>query len=140
MNLYGYRVRLCARCSGYLLGFIAPHLVYNYFRVDLLGSMDPDTQLLACVLFALPYALDWVTQSWGIRESSNWLRLATGILLGVDIFIFSRGGSLHTRRLIFIGVALIVALIGYLGKLKRPRQLSARGVGSPKPFCEDACC
>lgn len=141
LNLYGCRVRLCARCSGYLLGFIAPYLVFNYLGVDLLGFLDPDARLLAIVLFALPYASDWVTQSWGIRESSNWLRLATGILLGVDIFIFSRlGGSLLTRRLIFIGAAVSVALIGILGKLKRPRQPGTRGVGSPEPFCENGCC
>ena len=141
LNLYGYEVRLCARCSGYLLGLIAPLLVHNYLGIDLLGFLGPDFQMRAVVLFALPYAFDWVTQSWGVRESRNGLRLATGILLGVDIFVFSRlGGSLLTRRLIFVGVALSVALMGYFGKLERPRQPSVRGVGSPEPFCENGCC
>jgi len=139
VNLYGYRVRLCARCSGYLLGFIAPYLVFDCFGVDLPGFLDPDTRLLAIALFALPYALDWITQSWGTRESSNWMRLATGILLGVDVFLFSRlGDGLLARKHIFIGVALVVASMGYLGKLKRPHQPRSGG-GSPEPFCENGC-
>lgn len=118
LNLYGYRLRLCARCSGYLLGFITPFLVLDYLA-DPLGFLDPGVQLLACFLLALPYALDWVTQSWEVRQSSNWVRLVTGILLGVDVFIFSRL-SLQAGRIIFVSAALAVALIGYLGKLWRP--------------------
>ena len=120
LNVLGSKVRLCARCLGYLLGFIAPFFVLEYFRVDPLGFLDPDIRRLACVLLALPLALDWVTQSWGMRKSNNWIRLATGILMGVDVFLFSRlGSSLQTRRFIFVGVALSLAFIGYLGKLKR---------------------
>lgn len=119
LNLYGYRLRLCARCSGYLLGFITPFLVLGHLA-DPLGFLDPGVQLLACFLLALPYALDWVTQSWEVRQSSNWVRLTTGFLLGVDIFLFSRLSSLQAGRTIFVSAALAVALIGYFGKLWRP--------------------
>ena len=118
LNPYRYKLRLCARCSGYLIGFTTPLLVLGYLA-DPLGFLDPRVQLLACFLLALPYALDWVTQSWGFRQSSNRVRLTTGILLGVDVFIFSRL-SLQVGRIIFVSAALAVAFTGYLGKSKRP--------------------
>ena len=123
LNVLGYDVRLCARCSGYILGFATPFLVLGHLA-DPLGFLNPGVQQLVCVLLTLPYALDWVTQSWGLRHSTNWVRLTTGIFLGVDIFIFSRLG-LQAWRIIFVGAALFVAFIGFVGKLKRPNQLQS---------------
>ena len=118
LNLYGYKLKLCARCSGYLLGFSTPLLFLGYLAGPL-GLMDPGVQRYVFFLLALPLVLDWITQSWGLRRSNNWVRLATGILLGVDVFLFSRFGSnLQTGRIIFVGAVLAVAFIGHLGKLK----------------------
>jgi uncharacterized membrane protein len=123
LNVLGSKVRLCARCLGYLLGFISSFFILDYLSYPL-GFLDNSVQQLVCILLALPYALDWVTQSWGFRQSSNPLRLTTGILMGVDIFIFSKlGSNLQASRTIFIGASLFVASIGYLGKLKRLNQL-----------------
>jgi len=117
LNLYGYELRLCARCSGYLVGFTAPLLISG--RVAKLSeSLDTRVQLIACFLLALPYAVDWVTQSWGMRESSNRLRLVTGILMGMDIFLFSRL-DIISGRAIFVNAALFVILVGHLGKFKK---------------------
>jgi uncharacterized membrane protein len=113
LSLLGRELRLCARCSGYLIGFVAPTLL----------SVDPQMLLGSSVqwlilLLAAPLALDWVTQSWGLRESTNPARLATGILMGLDIFLFSKLG-IQSGRTIFVCAALLVASAGYLGKLKR---------------------
>lgn len=116
LNLYGYRLRLCARCSGYILGFTTPLLVIDN-TANPLGFLGSRFQLMTCFLLTLPLALDWVTQSWGLRESSNWLRMTTGILLGLDIFFFSRL-NLTAGRTIFVIVALFVVLVGHFGKLK----------------------
>jgi len=125
LNLLGYRLRLCARCSGYLLGFTAPFLFPSHLS-DPLGLMGSQVQWLVFFLLALPLVLDWVTQSWGLRESSNRVRLATGVLLGMDVFFFSRlGGSLHDVGVIFVGASLVVAFIGHLGKLRRPHLLQS---------------
>jgi uncharacterized membrane protein len=118
LNIFGHKLRLCARCSGYLLGFITS-IIYLDYLASPLGFLDLGIQQLACVLLALPYALDWITQSWGFRQSSNLVRLVTGILLSVDLFIFSSiWGSLQDGRITFVGAALFVAFIGYLGKLR----------------------
>jgi uncharacterized membrane protein len=117
LNLNGFELRLCARCSGYLLGFTLPLLISGRFA-KLSESLDVRIQLLACFLLALPYAVDWVTQSWGMRESSNKIRVVTGILLGIDIFLFSRL-NIIAERAIFVNAALLVILVGHLGKFKR---------------------
>jgi len=121
LNILGYEVRVCARCTGYILGFATPFLVLGHLA-DPLGFLNLGVQQLVCVLLTLPYALDWVTQSWELRHSTNWVRLATGILLGVDMFIFSRLG-LQAGKIIFVGGTLAVTFIGYIGKLKRSNQL-----------------
>ena len=39
--------------------------------------------LLASLCLAAPAIVDWITQAWGLRESTNRLRLVTGFLEGV---------------------------------------------------------
>lgn len=117
LNLYGFELRLCARCSGYLLGFTAP-LLFSGLVADLSLSLDIRVKLLACLLLALPYTVDWVTQSWGMRESSNRMRLVTGILMGMGVLLFSRL-DMVSGRAVFVNAALFVVLIGHLGEFKR---------------------
>ena len=117
LNLYGIELRLCARCSGYLLGFTAP-LLASGLVADLSLSLDIRVKLLACLLLALPYTVDWVTQSWGMRESSNRMRLVTGILMGMGVLLFSRL-DMVSGRAVFVNAALFVVLIGHLGEFKR---------------------
>lgn len=117
LNLYGIELRLCARCSGYLLGFTAPLLVSGLVT-DLSGSLGVRVQMFACFLLALPYAVDWVTQSWGVRESSNGMRLVTGTLMGMGVFLFSRL-DLVSGRAVFVNAAMFIFVIGHLGKFMR---------------------
>ena len=119
LKLYGIELRLCARCSGYLLGFTAP-LLASGLVADLSRSLDVRVQMFACFLLALPYVVDWLTQSWGTRESSNGVRLATGILMGLGIFLFSRL-NLVSGRAVFVNTALLIALVGHHGKVKKTR-------------------
>ena len=119
LKLYGIELRLCARCSGYLLGFTAP-LLASGLVANLSRSLDVRVQMLACFLLALPYVVDWLTQSWGTRESSNGVRLATGILMGLGIYLFSRL-NLVSGRAVFVNTALLIALVGHQGKVKKTR-------------------
>jgi len=114
LNLRGFKVRLCARCSGYTIGFTAPLLLEGY--LDVLWSLGTRVQVLVCVLLALPCVLDWLTQCWGLRESSNMLRLVTGILMGGGVLLFSQISSLQGKTNIFMGAALAVVLTGHIGK------------------------
>lgn len=67
---------LCARCIGILLGGLAAAV--------LVAAGRPLPVLWAAAL-AAPLVVDWGTQLLGLRESTNALRLATGVLFGVSL-------------------------------------------------------
>jgi len=64
---------LCARCCGLLLGVLIAPFCMNYI---------PPT--LSCAFIGL-LVLDGTTQLFGWRESTNWLRLSTGIGFSASI-------------------------------------------------------
>lgn len=66
---------LCARCLGILLGSLAAAVVVLHLGVALPWTWG--------VALAAPLVVDWGTQFVGWRESTNGLRLATGILFGL---------------------------------------------------------
>ena len=75
--LWGVPMPICARCTaiyaGLLLGFLA-------FVVVRKGS---ERALRWTAFFAaLPVFIDGVTQATGLRESTNALRIATGLVAG----------------------------------------------------------
>ena len=116
LNLKGYEVKICARCSGYLLGFIVPHLGYRILGLDSPIFIDPFWQL-ACFLLVLPLAVDWITQSWGLRRGNNRVRLLSGFFVGLGLFVFmGLGFSLESKRVIFILATLMTVLFGEIGK------------------------
>ena len=70
----GKQFPLCARCTGTLLGFASlPFFAFNIVHLNFLWIL----------LLMLPCWVDGTTQLYGWRQSNNWLRLATGLLLGV---------------------------------------------------------
>lgn len=78
LELFGAPMPICARCvgiyGGMLLGILA------FWAVPLLRE-----RVMRGVAFAavLPLALDGLTQLAGLRESTNELRIATGIVAGL---------------------------------------------------------
>ncbi len=89
LRILGGELRLCARCSGYALGLLALTAYRAVFGLQLFDSLGAPLQFLLCYLTVAPLALDWLTQSWGWRESSNGLRLLTGAILGAGLSLFS---------------------------------------------------
>lgn len=58
------------------------------FRGELLS---PTLSIILGVGLLLPGGIDGTTQMFGNRESTNLLRLITGLLLGVGIVLFAEG-------------------------------------------------
>lgn len=84
LSYHGYQFPLCARCTGIYLGFIAVLL----FELSI-GL--PDSQFLPLYgLMVLPMAVDGFTQLLGQRESTNRLRLTTGLLAGLGMMLAVR--------------------------------------------------
>jgi len=117
LDVFGRRLRLCARCTGYALGFLALTAVISVQGLQFFGSLSPLIQIAVCLLLLAPLTLDWVTQSWGLRESNNGLRLLTGLFLGSGVSLFSLVDVTRNFRVLFyLYAAMIIVLGGTIGK------------------------
>ena len=86
LTLRGHTLYVCARCSALLLGILVA--ILSQFLIVYI-EVTPLTFLLA-FLVSLPAAIDWSTQTLGLRESRNLLRALTGFLLGLAVgFVLS---------------------------------------------------
>jgi uncharacterized membrane protein len=117
LDVFGRRLRLCARCTGYALGFLALTAVISLRGLRFFGSLSPLHQVSVCLLLLAPLTLDWITQSWGLRESNNGLRLLTGLFLGAGVSLFSLVDVTKNFRVLFyLYTAMIIVLGGTIGK------------------------
>ncbi len=78
LELFDVPMPLCARCVGIYLGLLAG--VAFFWLVPLLRERVMRNVAVAAIV---PLALDGLTQLSGIRESSNPLRMATGMIAGL---------------------------------------------------------
>jgi uncharacterized membrane protein len=74
---FGVPMPVCARCTGVYLGLLAGLLA---FRV--LPAVTERAMRIAAFIAVTPLAIDGLTQLARLRESTNPLRLATGIAAG----------------------------------------------------------
>lgn len=117
LDVFGRELRLCARCSGYALGFLALAAAGRLRFLVFFDSLAPPLQVSACLLLLAPLALDWITQSWGLRESDNGLRLLTGFLLGAGVSLFSMVDATRSVKVAFyLCAAAVITLGGSAGK------------------------
>jgi uncharacterized membrane protein len=78
LTLFDVPMPICARCTGIYLGMlagIAAFLVVPWAREKAMR--------IAAFIAVTPLAIDGLTQFVGLRESTNTLRMATGIAAGV---------------------------------------------------------
>jgi len=78
LRALGLELRLCSRCSGYLAGFLFLTASKSVTGLQALQVVPTQHQFIICMLLTMPLILDWLTQSWGLRESDNVKRLITG--------------------------------------------------------------
>ncbi len=66
---------LCARCTGVIIGYIFVFASASFYLLP----------IWICFDFGLIMFLDWLVQFMGIKESSNFRRLITGIIGGIGV-------------------------------------------------------
>ena len=117
LDVFGRRLRLCARCTGYALGFLALTSVISLQGLRFFGSLSLVHQVVICLFLLAPLSLDWMTQCWGLRESNNGLRLLTGFILGSGVYLFSQVDATRNYKVLFyLCAAMIMVLGGTIGK------------------------
>lgn len=102
-------VRLCARCTGMVLGFISL-LIINFFLIPYFTWF---IALPLMLLMIIPALVDWLTQKFRKRESNNVLRILTGFLLGgsITFMIHMREIFLFVNILMFSMLFIILYII-----------------------------
>lgn len=106
---------LCARCTGIYLGFFICS-IYLFFKKRLTGD-KPISLFVVSVIAAgfLPLMFDGLTSYLGLRESNNFIRIATGVLAGYGLpALFALAND---RPLISIKELPIVFFIATLASL-----------------------
>lgn len=77
IHIKGKPFPLCARCMAALLGYIAVPFCLLFIRDFKLSIF------LLGIFLLLPLIIDGYTQLKGLRESTNTLRVLTGLLFGL---------------------------------------------------------
>ena len=78
LELFGAPMPICARCTGIYVGMLLGILAF--WAVPLLREKVMRGVALAA---AVPLGIDGLTQLAGLRESTNGLRMATGLVAGL---------------------------------------------------------
>ena len=99
LEVFGAPMPICARCAGIYGGMLLGILAF--WAIPLLRERVMRGVAIACVI---PLALDGLTQLSGVRESTNELRIATGVVAGIafGLWILSaveRGGERRSHIL-----------------------------------------
>ena len=78
LELFDVPMPICARCTGIYLGVIAG--LFAYWLVRFISEKEFKVIALAGII---PLGIDGLTQLTGLRESTNELRIATGLVAGL---------------------------------------------------------
>ena len=84
LTLWGAPMPICARCSAIYAGLVIGSLLFSATW----KWIDPRIMRGLLVLAALPIAVDGITQAIGLRQSTNFLRLATGFPVAVMLALW----------------------------------------------------
>jgi uncharacterized membrane protein len=87
LQLWGVPMPICARSTGIYIGGAAASLLF----LVLPTLRRHPLPLRAMLILVLPLAIDGVTQLVRLRESTNDLRLATGLLAGASFLLWALG-------------------------------------------------
>lgn len=84
----GYKMGLCSRCFALFVSFFVVGVFYSFIRNIYEVRTYKSITFYALAVFMLPLVIDGITQLFGFRESTQGIRVLTGILAGVGIGIF----------------------------------------------------
>ena len=86
LELFGAEMPICARCTGIYLGLLSGLVVFLVHAMA--GAAAGRFSALRftglwLLIWVAPLAIDGLTQATGMRESTNTLRMATGLAAGM---------------------------------------------------------
>lgn len=119
LKVSGKEICLCARCSGIVLGFSCFKAVFLFVSST---GFSMSIHILFPILFVLPAIIDWTTQTLGLRQSTNALRLMTGYLEGIGAGLLGVAAASNFVKLLVLTVgSLSIFGLSLLGSQLVPR-------------------
>ena len=117
LTIHGRKLKICARCSGAIAGFTATLTLAFLVSYVFFLQLHPAYQLAFCLGLAMPAIIDWITQTWRLRESNSTLRFSTGFLEGAAV-VFLQLSSIPLAQKFFFLLLIggIVLNVGFLGR------------------------
>ena len=106
----GRDIKLCARCSGYLVGVITIFVLNYFIVITMFSALSFPHQMFLCLTLITPLIYDWLTQSMKIREGSNRARFITGVVAGIGIYLYQSINFNQNYKVIFftfIGLTIL---------------------------------
>jgi uncharacterized membrane protein len=117
LTINGRKLKICARCSGAVAGFTTALTFTVFISFTFFLQLQPFYQLFFCVGLVTPAIIDWLTQTWRLRESNNTLRFSTGFLEGVAVaFLHLSSIPLIQKFFFLLLIGGIVLNVGFLGR------------------------
>jgi len=106
LSFKGKTVYLCSRCTGTGLGIIGV-FVANAFGVGFpIGFYLPLISFLPLVA-----VVDWFSQSAKLRESNNWIRVSSGVFLGISEALVLLSIIKGFLVMFLVGLAIVFAYV-----------------------------
>lgn len=84
LTMFDAAMPICARCTGIYIGLLAGVVAFMIFPL-----IEERIMRMTMYAAALPMALDGMTQAFGLRESTNPLRLITGFVAAFALGIWA---------------------------------------------------
>lgn len=117
LNISNHQIHVCARCSGTVLGYFSALCLQPLILLTGFGSLTSFLQVIFAFIFALPSGVDWVTQTWGLRLSTNTIRLFVGFLIGNGIYLMNLSSLTYLLKVITLSYLTFATIsLGYLGR------------------------
>ncbi len=96
LELFGATMPICARCTGVYAG-----MLFGLALVPLLRHLRERTMRVVAIAAVTPLGIDGLTQLTGLRESTNPLRLATGLVAGFAFGLWILSAVEHRDDAVF---------------------------------------
>ena len=118
VNIGDRRLRICARCTGVVAGCMTLTVSTLFINFAFFLSLPMILQIILSAALALPAGVDWITQTWRLRESTNSIRILTGACVGVGASLLSTAAiPLIYKFLLMTTVGASIVDIGLAGRL-----------------------
>ena len=118
VKLGRHELRLCARCSGYLIGIFTLVIINYFIAITMFDILPIPYQIFFCLLLVAPFLVDWLSQTMRLREGNNKVRFITGVVAGIGVYLYqSINFNQDQKVILFFYIALTTVFFYFFSKM-----------------------